>query len=505
MENTNKATAWQLAALMHLHGIRHVVVSPGSRNAPIILALSRSGLFDLHYIVDERVAAFAALGMAVALDRPVAVVCTSGSAVLNYAPALAEAYYSHIPVVAVSADRPYFDIDQNRPQTIRQAGVLDKIVRKSVDIRDGEDPVYANRLINEALTAANGTIKGPVHINMQFTMPLTISGSIDSVYSKPVNVAEAEQSVRIDEDIKSCKSILFVGGFNPGGEIRKIRECLSDMPANLAIIAEAQSNISDFSTITPAEFEANIENITEPEHIFIAGSALVSAKISRWIDNAKCPRTYIGCTDIVFDYDSMRVPLSAFLKEYVKTDAVERENYRESFKNFIGTVSQSTVSRLIANLSGKDILLHISNGMSIREAQKISISEPTTVWANRGVSGIDGCTSTAIGSSLVSNRPVVLITGDMSAAYDIGALATKGVSGNFTMIVVNNGGGEIFRKVATTRDLPERECYFTAMPKFPLQQLAEAYDFDFISTDNPDTIEIKEGSRPTIIELNTNK
>lgn len=504
MENTDKSTAWQLASLMHLHGIRHVVVSPGSRNTPVILAFSRSGLFSLHYIVDERVAAFAALGMAVALDQTVAMVCTSGSAVLNYGPALAEAYYSHIPIVAISADRPYCDIDQNRPQTIRQANVLDHVIRKSVDIRDGEDSKYANRLINEALAAADGHIKGPVHINMQFAMPLTISGSIGSVYSRLIRPTEPPCEV---VDFPDCTrdSYLFVGGLRPGQELRMVREYISQIPSNFTVIAEAQSNLSDMSLITAAEFEANIDSISYPDCIFIAGSPLVSAKTSRWIDDAPCQRFYIGCNDIVFSYDSLRVPLSTFLRHIAGIKTSVSHKCLPDLSRTWHETEPTPVSRLIARLSGKDILLHIGNGMSIREAQKVAIARPTEIWSNRGVSGIDGCTSTAIGSSLVSERPVVLISGDMSAAYDIGALATEGVGGNFTMIVVSNNGGDIFRKVATTCDLPERERYFTAMPKFPLQQLAAAYGFDYISTDEPDSIEIAQGQRPLIIELTAKK
>lgn len=481
-------------------------MSPGSRNTPIILALARSELFHLHYIVDERVAAFAALGMAIALDQTVATVCTSGTAVLNYAPALAEAYYSHVPIVAISADRPYYDIEQNRPQTICQADVLKNIVRKSVNIRDDEDAMYSNRLINEALIAATDNIKGPVHINMQFAMPLTISGNIDSIYSQPIRTIAPINEDKVELPNFPEDSLLFVGGIKPGHELNKIRKYISCIPSNITVIAEAQSNLSDLSAITSAEFEANIDKISYPEHIFIAGSPLVSTRIGSWIDKARCQRTYVGCTDIVFDHDCLRMPLSTFLKHLSEKHANTPDNRQPYAPMLFRGVEPSIVSRLIGKFSGKDILLHISNGMSIREAQKVAISPPTEIWSNRGVSGIDGCTSSAIGSSLVTDRPVVFISGDMSAAYDIGALATEGVRGNFTMIVVNNNGGEIFRRVATTRDLPERDIYFTAMPKFPLKQIAQAYGFEYISTDNPDTIEIRQRNKPRIIELKiTNK
>ena len=226
----DKPTANQLAALMHIYGVKHVVVSPGSRNAPVILALSRSGKYELHYIVDERTAAFAALGMAVTLDSPVAMVCTSGSAVLNYGPALAEAYYSRVPLIAISADRPYYEIGQNRPQTICQAGVLGHVVRKSVDIRDGEDPVYANRLLNEALSTATRYPNGPVHINMQFEMPLTESVATTKPYVKMLRHGECIGKTPEIKYDPAKKYLLIIGGLHPDKDIETCRRLIDELP-----------------------------------------------------------------------------------------------------------------------------------------------------------------------------------------------------------------------------------------------------------------------------------
>lgn len=494
----DKPTANQLAALMHIYGVRHVVVSPGSRNAPVILALSRSGKYELHYIVDERTAAFAALGMAVALDSPVAMVCTSGSAVLNYGPALAEAYYSRVPLIAISADRPYYEIGQNRPQTICQAGVLSHVVRKCVDIRDGEDPVYANRLLNEALSTATRYPCGPVHINMQFEMPLTESVGSTVPYVKMLCTGECialTPGISYDPD---KKYLLIIGGLHPDSDIETCRRLIDELPLNVAIIAEAQSNLSDKSIIPSAAFADNIDRITHPDCIYVAGSPLVSAKIGKWLDTCGLPCVRLSCDDTVYDCDSICCTLAALLSSF--ESRVSSVDYQGEFKQY-ADIEPTEVSRLLSLLSGCDIMLHLGNGMTVRDAQRIAIKAPTTIWANRGVSGIDGSTSTAVGASLVSDNPVVLVTGDMSAAYDIGALAVAGVGPNFTMIVVNNGGGDIFRHVATTRDLPERDKYFTAMPKFPLRQLADAYGFEYQSVTNPDDCELTRKNKPKIIEL----
>lgn len=176
METIDKPTAYLLSDLLRAYGVRDIVVSPGSRCAPLTVALSRSGSFRMRSVIDERTAAFVGLGIGVASRRPVALVCTSGTAMLNYAPALAEAFYRRIPLIAVTADRPAGLIDQRDSQTIRQAHALDAVVRNSVDIPDDHGRMalqFANRLMNDALAAATGPLPGPVHINMQFEAPLT--------------------------------------------------------------------------------------------------------------------------------------------------------------------------------------------------------------------------------------------------------------------------------------------------------------------------------------------
>ena len=175
METIDKPTAHLLAGLLKARGVRHIVVSPGSRCAPLTVVFARSGHFELHPVIDERTAAFVALGMSLATDTPVVALCTSGSALLNYAPALSEAYYRRVPVIAVTADRPAAMIDQRDSQTVRQPHALDAVVRKCVDIPDEHSETalqMASRLINDALIAATGHIPGPVHINMQFEMLL---------------------------------------------------------------------------------------------------------------------------------------------------------------------------------------------------------------------------------------------------------------------------------------------------------------------------------------------
>ena len=495
-----KSVVLQLATLLGEYNVTDIVVSPGSRNAALTVAFYRKG-YRLHYVVDERQAAFVALGISVTTDHPVACVCTSGSAVLNYGPAAAEAEYSNIPLLLISADRPYYAIDNHSPQTIRQAGVLGNIVRKSIDLRDGEDERYTNRMLNGALARLSDHRPGPVHINVQLDYPLLPDSFDMPVYAMDLRCGQPGcwSYPLLYEPGK--KYLIVIGGLNPDDNIDVCREYLAELPANVAVIAEVQSNLSDYSTIPAADFYNNLDDVPLPDAVIIAGTPSVDSRMGFWLEDIEAFKLYLNASGSDYDGYKTELSLPLFLASFSSNGFFGRKsNYCKKIQSFKPSPA-SPVSELIDRLSGMDIFLHLSNGMTIREAQKVKIEPKTKVWCNRGVSGIEGSLSTAIGASIVSPKPVVLITGDMSAAYDIGALSIKEVSASFTMIVVSNGGGEIFRVVPTTRDLPERDTYFTPLPKFPIRQLAEAYGYDFQSVTNQAEIELSDGVKPKIVEL----
>ena len=172
---SNKKNVLQLAALLREYGIDHVVVSPGSRIAPLTQTFSQHPAFKCFTVVDERSAAFFALGLIQKINRPVAVCCTSGTALLNFGSAVAEAFYQQLPLLVISADRPAAWIGQMDGQTLPQPGIFNTLVKKSVQLPEPvteEDEWYCNRLINEALLELNHYGKGPVQINVPLSEPL---------------------------------------------------------------------------------------------------------------------------------------------------------------------------------------------------------------------------------------------------------------------------------------------------------------------------------------------
>lgn len=204
------------------YGVKHAIVSPGSRNAPIIIALSQRDEIEKYIIVDERSAAFTAIGIAQHSQSPVAIVCTSGSAVLNYAPGIAEAYYQQLPIIVISADRPIEWINQNDSQTIHQKGILNNIVKGSYDIpADCSNQTilwYCNRTINEALQTATALPNGPVHINIQLNEPLYNCKPLDEQHSRTIQryvpKIDAKSLSQFIEKINTTKKVLILASFH---------------------------------------------------------------------------------------------------------------------------------------------------------------------------------------------------------------------------------------------------------------------------------------------------
>lgn len=508
-DEQNKNIAYNIAWYLHSYGIRDIVVSPGSRNAAIIDALANGPFcFKLHYVVDERQAAFVALGMAVASTRPVAMVCTSGTAMLNYAPALAEAYYSRIPLVAITADRPADVIDQRDSQTIRQAHALDEVVRRSVDIADDMPATYVRRLIQDALHATSDPIPGPVHINVRLHQPTAeFSGEAREpkliYFSKPSEDTETELfNFGFGENCFGkktllSKTLLIIGGTRYSFEVQNALRGLknNNRLKGLVTVAEVNTSNSTNTNLTAADLEkailAGIDPDLIPDTVILMGGALVSGHIKKWLRELPESTHFInvGHDDTIVDtfghinyiIDCQPDRFLTILEDIIP-DSVDYIGRMSALRRH---PSHPLFAKLEEAIGEHSINLHLSNGTTIRYASAMRLPS-AIVWCNRGVSGIDGSTSTAIGTAILTNFSTLLVTGDMSAAYDISALSNPDIPPAFKMIIRANGGGDIFRRIAATRHLDIVEPYLAAMPLFPIAEIARAYGFDFAETDLAD-------------------
>jgi len=540
---TDQITCNILCEVIVKSGIKDVVISPGSRNTPLIIAFDNAAGVTRHIVIDEREAAFIALGIAQVTQRAVALICTSGTAVLNYAPAIAEAYYQGIPLIAISADRPSCWIDQDDSQTIRQINVLDNFVKGSYHLpysRTRDDEWYANRIANDAVMNACCDKKGPVHINVEIDVPLSHPAKkalpkqriIDYIQSKGF-LADSVID-RLAEEAEN-KKILILGGFyRPDDRLNEALSFLTALP-NIYVAAETISNIhlnhrswaldTIFSILRNNEFE-----LLRPDIVITFGGALVSRQIKEFLRKFSPSQHWsVGFDHTTVDcFQSLtkriEIEPSAFFRDWGRK-IIQKKNMEvysclwsdflhkaiRSQERYIDSIPWSDMSayHTILNTVPIDYNLQLSNGTSIRYAQLLLNRMPHACFCNRGVSGIDGSTATAIGASYSYDRNTLLLTGDMSLAYDIGALSGRMVTPRLKIAVINNSGGGIFRFIPSTRDLEIREEYFCANPDIDIQKISEAFGFRYLYADNAQKLkqELKQlydnHDRPTILEVKT--
>lgn len=509
MFTTDKYNCRLVAAALVRYGVRRAVVSPGSRNAPLIVALARRREIQLNEVIDERSAAFVALGIAVQTGRPVAVVCTSGSAVLNLAPALAEAYYRQIPLIAVTADRPEEWIDQDDSQTIRQPGALAAVTKATFHLPVTRGDAGLERLcrrrVADAMMMAVSDPCGPVHVNVGIDEPINVMGddSADDFrlpdFVPTVRRLPEATARELAIEINSVRQVLVVAGFRSPEP--KLKEALSMLPGNVAVISELQSNLGQGF---PANIDAMLrmpesEALLNPDIVITIGGALLSRMIKAHMRSAKksmrhwSVSTVDHCLDTMLHLDrridcaptEFFASLLPYLEDNDSCYAAEWQSLSERAGHITQAYAESApwsdfraMNRLMRGVpSGTS--LHLSNGTAARYAQLTGCPGAIRTECNRGVSGIDGCTSTAIGAAMATDELTLLVTGDMSAQYDMGALAIQEVPATFRMAVLNNGGGGIFRFIKSTRDLPETDRWLAGGVRLPLRELAAGFGFDY--------------------------
>ncbi len=543
MKSTDKESCVILVELLRAHGVKHVVVSPGSRNAPIIVALSVYNDIKKTVVVDERSAGFIALGIASISDSVVALVCTSGTAVLNYAPAVAEAYYRKIPLIVISADRPIEWIDQDDSQTLRQFEALSHYVKNSYNIParcDNEIAKwYVNRIVNDALISAKSTRRAPIHINIQLDEPLGNYIDISPRDTRIINKI-APDSKLSDSDItnlchrinNSPKVLIIAGFLTPNAQLNAALTKISNC-SNVVLMCESIANLHSSNFIYSIDSCLSIMNDEEkdklcPDIVITLGGAIVSRFIKQYLRTHHIEEHWhVGVTYNTIDcFQSLTTridiePEHFFTQLAQRLDSIPSE-YSDNWLQ-ISQRAQNLHNQYIETIEWSDLKafsilmqnipsswnLQLSNGTSIRYAQLFSSEHIRRSDCNRGVSGIDGSTSTALGAAMVYEGTTLLISGDMSAQYDIGALATPSIPTNFKMVVLCNGGGGIFRFIKSTSHLDELDEYFTVARPLPLRQLADGYGFSFYEVDSEASLTeilpsfISDNSQPSILAIYT--
>lgn len=519
---TDKKSCRILAAVLASHGVKDAVISPGSRNTPLILAFDNQPDIHKHIVVDERSAAFIALGMAQVSRNPVALICTSGTALLNYGPAVAEAYYQGIPLIVISADRPEQWIDQDDSQTMRQFEALGNFVKRSYDLPDtlmknNEDEWFANRIANDACLTAMRPKQGPVHINVQLDTPLSRAdiGNISAMEERAIGIIEPEYRISKDDvarlaDKAAGRRILIVAGFMPP-DSRLNRELMRfiSLP-NVRLMQETIANLHLPGRLWNIDSILSVLSVEEkerlrPDIVISIGGALISRLIKEYlrsyppaehwivgvnpetVDCFKSLTCKIFCKPSIFFRQFGAAvskqsgnPPYATLWEEAETKAICSQN------RFLDNIPWSDMSalRTVFRELPASCNLQLSNGTSARYAQILMEHIPHGCYCNRGVSGIDGSTSTAIGAAIAYPAETILITGDLSFSYDISALAAHLIPPRMKIILMNNSGGGIFRFISSTRGLDCLEKYFCANPALDYEKIVKAFGYDYLRATN---------------------
>lgn len=490
--------------------IRHIVISPGSRNAPLTIGFTYDRFFKTYSIVDERCAAFFAIGMAQQLQYPVAVVCTSGSALLNYYPAVAEAFYSNIPLIIISADRPSHKIDIGDGQTIRQANVFASHCTYNANLSEYEKQEKSNVYeINNALNTA--IIKQtPVHINVPFEEPLYLTTEkivpFDNREAKKITYPLDENQIK--EFIKnwnnSSKKIILVGVLPPKSVKNEMIEKIANDPSVL-VLTETTSNIKHSNFISHIdqllhyiEKDENLKKELQPNLLLTFGGLIVSKKIKQFLRSFQ--PTYHYHVDLHKGYDSyfcltyhFQTSIHSFWQRITNEVKKSSSEYQYFFLNIKQKIQQLHIEylasapysdikvyeKIFAHLPN-ELHIQISNSSPIRYSQLFEMKRNWQIFCNRGTSGIDGSTSTAIGAAIIQTIPTLLITGDLSFFYDSNALWNKYVPNNFRVIIINNNGGGIFRILPNDdKDNPNFETYFETVHRLTAEQLACMYQWEY--------------------------
>ncbi|MDR1866475.1 MAG: 2-succinyl-5-enolpyruvyl-6-hydroxy-3-cyclohexene-1-carboxylic-acid synthase [Bacteroidales bacterium] len=532
-----------LVDLLERRGVRHVVLSPGSRNAPLLVSVARSPILTHHVVADERAAAFFALGMARQSGNIAAMVSTSGTAVLNYAPAVAEAYYQGIPLLVISADRPPEQIDQDDNQTIRQHGALAHFVKGSfplpADVAHDAGRRYVNRLINEAINLAREGRPGPVHLNLPLREPLYGFGSPPPERQRVI-AAAATETLLTEETLFALRKrfaetqkVMIVAGFHPPDE--ELREAVRQAAAfgNVAVLAETLSNLKIENTVTPIDRTLACLSPEElpacaPDLLITFGGAPVSRRIRALIaENPPQEHWHIDRRSLPPDtYRRLSLHVNmqpaAFLRQLCDGSPSAETGYaalwrekqqracirqRECMKQ--AAWSDLKAFSLLLPAIPEDCLLHLGNSTPVRYAQLFAGTRAVRTDGNRGVSGIEGAVSTAAGAAAVSDKTVALVTGDLSLLYDSNALWACPASPRLKIIVMLNGGGGIFRLLPGASTLEETGELLETPHGVDVRQLAQLHRFELFSATDAASLQAAletfflPASRPAMLVIDT--
>ncbi|MDO5510110.1 MAG: 2-succinyl-5-enolpyruvyl-6-hydroxy-3-cyclohexene-1-carboxylic-acid synthase [Weeksellaceae bacterium] len=526
-----------LCEALAAYGITDIVISPGSRNGALTLQFVNDHRFQCYSIVDERSAGYVALGMAQQTRKPVVICCTSGSAAANYLPAITEAFYQNLPLIVLTADRPLSYTDLFDGQTIRQEHLFDTHIYHSEQLTEDTSDSRLTETFVKIKNAVFSCLKnqGPVHLNMPFTEPLYEVVTEKLIEFEKISPPQITYDSVDYQQLKnlwsqSSKTLILVGLQPPNQSFQALLQQLSSQP-QVVVFTETTSNafhqqyVNTIDTAITGLSEQQLQDL-QPTLLITLGQNVISKKIKQYLRKHKAsmhwhvnphwqPDTYFSLTH------KIKVPETEFLAHAVENFEEVSSDYQKNWlqirdeklqkqTQFLQTAPYSDFKfweTFIPQIPA-DYIVHYGNSSIIRYAQLFHPKHTNPVYANRGTSGIDGSTSTAAGFAMKSEKPVLLVTGDIAAFYDSNGLWNSYIPSSFRVIVVNNGGGNIFKIIpgpANTRAIE----FFETPHHRSLKLLAELNGFQYEKCSNLDEIHAKlshffqPSDKPKMLEIDT--
>ena len=493
-------------------GVQHAIICPGSRSAPLVSAFTQSRIQCIS-ILDERVAAYMALGMAQQTNTPVVIICTSGTAAINLYPGIAEAFYQRVPLIILTADRPHELLNQQDGQMVMQENLYGKHVLWFQQMKCYEhgkekfQEVY-NQTIQALQKADSPYKKGPVHLNIPLSEPLYAKGLSNpkkQQFEKKLVQTIADKknlNALINSWEKATKKIILVGQLPVNNELFSQLIRLEHDP-NVVVIGDVLSNqqlavTAPFFDTIMSKATAEMLDKLEPDLLISLGGPVLSKTLKRWLQNqVKLTHVRIDTGNEFIDtyrnlsFTVKQEPASAL--SMLDTDSIEVTEFKKTWQLldeltthrlddflFKYTYNELSATNEVLKQLPTACNLHLANSSVIRYVSWLGgAPEHVVANGNRGTSGIDGCTSTAMGAAMVNNRLTVLLTGDLAFLYDRNALWKQPIPNNLKIIVLNNGGGGIFKLIDGPQLHQDNIRFFTTPHQFGMKQVAEEYHMDY--------------------------
>ena len=536
MYSTIKNVQYVIATLK-AYGIHQVVLSPGSRNAPLVHSFAADSFFDCTLVVDERSAAFMALGIIQKTQQAVAICCTSGSALLDYAPAVVEAYYQQLPLIVISADRPSAWINQMDGQTMVQNNALPNCVKKTVqlpEVINDRDSWFCERLLHDAILTATHNGKGPVHINVPITEPLFDFSATELPVVNAIQrskIKSLDMTTYVHQWNKAERIMIVVGQHAPSEKLNDLLDYFCSK-FNCVMLVEQLSNIHITGSIT--NFDIVLHNhksddqVLAPDLLIYFGGHIVSKRLKHFLRKVDIARNWRISEDMHFVdifqgiTDDIQCDPIGFFDALASEDLEVKEEsaFREAWQRGANEIDEPGANRCLefSDLYAVEALAHslplhsslfVANSSVVRHMQLFQLDDSISVYCNRGINGIDGAISTAIGIAKSTSELVFLPIGDLSFFYDIGALSYPHLPCNLRILLLNNGGGAIFSQLPVPNKTPLFDQYVAADHQMTAKGSIDTQRIDCYQAQNEEELDdifvtfVSPQDKPIVLEVLT--